>query len=692
MSGGSLQLGYSLSSAPENPIWLDLPVSKKWTTFMTNISELNDKIVIIFIHVSLPFDFSTKISIGEICFSNNKRNTPVSINPLIKTTYKTSSTGVINYVLQWKPVDCTYYNIFENNQLIGHYYQGKNVREKVKNVPILFSTVSTEPQGSFSVVPVNENGPSYLVSTKYSGYSKIALIFTILILVSFILLILFWNKLSKTTKNILLIVILAISLLILLVLWAVRNSNVIYKPLAKIEMWQDCKPHAFNACFDDSRVKCWRWLISMWKKKNWPIKFSFFYNTLWITRDYYVLREWIEMGHEICGHMHQHVCPCATQTYDFATKQWVPFTDQDLANNLIVCANLIRKLYGETDRELLVAWPHGSFPLINDKIPCGADQAGQDCGSPNPHDGVPRALAIKALEDYNTWPNPSIVPPDSNFGGIQKWNTSSWPYNIDPKWGWPYQIEVDPPDVKDPTTICDGYFKDMNSALSLPYGAVIIAGHTFNPTDADGKDVPCSADQASQMSDGPYDGSWCKDKNDCANTFVCPKEIRDITLGCWVNPPGTPIPLYNSDGSLIDPIFPPDKKYELQLPTNPECNQCCDACWDPVPGSCIIKLFDEVTRQKDIYWFATFTEIIQYIYNRQNSLLTFSRMNGKSFEYNLDCAKMYKCDLTLSFGNEKFSAKVDEKLVNVSYDSMTDKYFIKFIPKSNFKHLIKIDF
>ena len=462
-------------------------------------------------------------------------------------------------------------------------------------------------------------------------------------------------------------------------------------------MWQDCKPHAFNACFDDSRVKCWRWLIYMSKQKKWPIKFSFFYNTLWITRDYYLLREWIDMGHEICGHMHEHMCPCATEKVvawgPDGPSEWAPYTDQNLADDLTMCAKLLRKLYNEPDRELIIAWPHGAFPLIDENVPCGKPD-GQDCGAPNPHDGKPRELAIKArannyiaarstmMKNYNTWPNPAILPPTP--GGT--WKQPLWPYNIDPKWGWPYPIEIDPPSVANPDELCKGYESQMNKALSLPNGVLIFAGHTFAPTDADGNDVPCGVESAGQMKNGPYNGSWCKDPDNCNDTFVCPKDIRDITKSCWTNAEGTPLPLYDANGRLSDPVFPPNKNLGMIPPENPECNQCCDACWDPVPGSCLIKLFDEVTANADIYWFATFTEIVQYTYNRQNSKLYPIDKNN----FILECGKMYNCPITLSFGTDDFSATVDGKSVKTFMDPISNKYYIKFIPKSGNKHNIHL--
>ena len=735
MTGGSAKIGYALSGNLNKSQWFELPKSKKWTTFTGKIPENDENIVLLLLQVSLPFDYTTKISVGELSLNNKSVKKQNDFTADISKSFTTTETKVTNYVLSWKPVDCVYYNIFEGSKLIGHYYQGKNPRSRTNDVPIRFSTSSEDSKAKFNVSPVSESSASQMtVSLGTKSRSPLLLVFAILLVIAFVLLLFFWKKLDKTVKYVLVSIIAAVTLVTVIVSAATgpksKTSSSTFKPDSQVEMWQDCKPHAFNACFDDSRVKCWRWLVFMCQKKKWPIKFSFFYNTLWITRDYSTLKEWISMGHEICSHMHDHVCPCALfyvterDTGGNPTK-WAPFTDQMVADNLILSANLLRKLYNEPNRELMVAWPHGAFPLYdkcdqcdpssndyetcksdncNDGIPCGQDSWGENCG-PTPHDGTPRPLVIETLEKYyiaaravnlnlityNTWPNPSIVPPEK--GG--KWNTGSWKYNMDPKWGWPYQIDINPADISHPQELCKQYVQDMRSAVSLPYGAVVVAGHTFNPTEADGKDVPCDWNDAGQMTDGPYDGSWCTDKNDCQNTYACPKEIQDITKACWQNPPGTPLPLYNKDGSLVDPSFPPSKKYELQPPTPEQeknCHQCCDSCWNPVPGSCIIELFDEVSKHGDLFWFATFTEIVQYVYNRQNSSLKFIKNTGNSFEYNLVCGRMYNCDLTLSFGTEKFSAKVDGKSTEVYNDEKIGKYFIKFKPRSDTSHAVVISF
>ena len=738
ITGGSLKFGYVKNSAINDIIWNDLPASKKWTTFVKDIPASKDKIVLLYIQVTLPFDYFSKITLGEICLNNTKTTSLNLIKPAIKSKYTATQSGDTNYILQWKPVDCVYYSILENEKLVGHYYQGKNIREFVKDIPISFSYKSKNENSQFMIRPENENG---LASTKMSlkssdenkFYSGSPLFLGTILVILFLIILLFKNNLSRKLFNTFLVIIGGIALITFIV-YAIKSTtaksippDILTAPNSQVEMWQNCKPHVFNACFDDSRTKCWRWLIYMWKKKNWPIKFSFFYNTLWINRDYYILKEWIDMGHEICSHMHDHICPCMKfqaieHDKDGQVTKWAPVSDQLISDNLILSANLIRKLYGDSQKELVLAWPHGAFPLVdecdkcdpssskyeecknqncNGNLPCGQDNWGQDCG-PTPHDGEPRTQVIKTLEKYyiaargvnlklityNTWPNPSIIPPDSKG----KWNTGLWPYNLDPKWGWPYQIDINPSDISHPEELCKKYLENLRTSISLPYGAVIVAGHTFNPTDAEGKDVPCDWTDANQMTDGPYDGSWCKDKNDCQNTYHCPKEIQDITLACWQNAPDTSLPLYKN-GNLVDPSFPPDKKYSLQAPTPDQlknCHQCCDACWDPVPGSCLIELFDEVSAHADLYWFATFTEIVQYVYNRQNSQLKFISNDGNNFKYSLICDRMYNCELTLSFGENNFKAQVDGISVNVYYSDKAGKYFIKFIPKSNTTHTIII--
>jgi endo-beta-N-acetylglucosaminidase D len=703
---GELSLGYSTLNS-NTIVWKNIPINNNWNEFRFTIPSQENSLSIIWVWVRLSYDTMSKIFLGELAISDKIYNPPSTVQVKIKQSFTTTKTNKTSYILEWNPdMNAVYYNIFNDDKLIGHYYQGRNVRDSVKSLPVKYWTVGTS--NNFKITPEAEYGS--IIKEEKSELKTIILILGIILIVCIVGFILIYkNKVSQKVINILIGVIILIVILVIITNYILLKdktrtikNNINYK----VEMWQDCRSHSFNACFDDSRVKCWKWLVYMHKKKNWPFKFSFFYNTLWITRDYYQLKEWMDLGHEITCHMHTHICACATKQYDWGTQSWRNLSDKEVADNLILCARLIRKLYNDPNKELMMAWPHGAFPLVNPNIPCGDDQAGQDC---NANDGTPRPDVNEALENNfiggrstmvnfnNTWPNPAMIKDSKNR---YKWNL--WNYSISPIWAWPYQIDINPPTLDDPD-LCEGYFKDLDKALSVPYGSVIIAGHTFAPTDSEGNDVPCDWTDASQLKDGPYEGSWCKDPNDCQSTFVCPKEIRDITEGCYTNAVNTPLPLY-TNGVLSDPVFPPNKDLELQTPTgtpsdpnNPhgtgvaECNQCCDACWDPVPGSCLIKLFDNIAQNSDLYWFATYTEILQYTYNRQNSSLEFIKKDKDEYTFNLNCGKMYNCDLSISFSSSKFSAFVDGKKVK-TYLSNSEQFYIKFIPKSNTKHVLKIVF
>lgn len=715
-ANSGLRLGYSTRTWVNEPIYIDIPLTDgdQWETFVTTIPASSKTMVIIWLSVRLPLDFVTKINIGELCVTDKKIDKIEDISFNITHKFVATETSSTSYVLSWKPIkNVEYFNIFMNNNLVGHVYQGIDPRNKI--LPLTYVTHNAPPDASFSVEPSTNHAK--FVKTKLEKLLWLWIVLGVLYAIGLGIVIFFFVKRIRAGKDVklwiaILATLVALPIIVGLILWgrhiAAKHTGALSQAgkLSEysVEYWQHCKPHSFNACFDDSRVKCWSWLIHMWKKKKWPIKFSFFYNTLWLPRDWYTFKDWISLGHEICCHGHDHICACQT---DFG--KGFPDAAQYIADNDAQCAKLIRKLYGDPNRELMLAWPHGAYPLIYDpKIPC----KGQDCG---PNNGTPRPKVIKMLEEtfiaargapyttqVNTWPNPAAL--------TGKYPNEYWPYALSPRWGWPYQIDINPGSDMDIPKLCKQYETDFHKGLAVKNSMMIVAGHDFAPTDSEGRDVPCSWQSASQFTDGPYkDGSWCKNPSDCQNTFVCPKDVSDITKGCWWNPgkaPQLPLPLYiNNDqrNGILAPPLPPPKNLGLQAPPQPgkkptyhgsgavNCNQCCDACWNPVPGSCIINLFDEVTKNKDIFWFATFTEIIQYTNNRQNSQLLFNRSLGTTTYLTLDCKKMYNCDLTISFGGDPLDVvTIDGKNVDVYYSDLVNKYYIKFRPKTNVKHKIKV--
>ena len=718
----SLQVGYTTNTNPV-PVYLTVPVkaSGEWKIFEGQIDSSSQIINTVWIKVTLPVDYETSIKLGELILSDTKAVMPPNPSVSVRDKFVTTETGSMSCVLQWKPVqNVDFYNIFQDGKLIGNLYQG-TLRKDAENTPLSYSVHNANPKSSFRVRSNNKLGslakrtiPWIPGSAEEGAIPWMFIIVAIVYGLAVIGMYLFsWikipNRRYRLTGAIVMVGFLLAPVVIGLIVFLGRGKESRTKGIGskgeervdrkgKIEYWQDAKAHAFNACFDDSRVKCWHWLIYMWKKKKWPIKFSFFYNTLWINRDYYYLRDWIDMGHEVTGHMHDHICPCQAS-----------LSEQLVSDNLTENARLLRMLYNDPNKELMVAWPHGAFPLINPNATC----TGENCG---PNTGTPRKQVIDTLGKTfiaartagpqgtpgvhlgNTWPNPAAL--------TGKYPNSFWKFALSPIWGWPYQIDINPGSDNNPQALCQSYIEQLHESMAIPEGMVIVAGHDFAPTDAQGKDVPCSWASAGQFTDGPYkNGSWCTDPSNCQDTFVCPKEIRDITMGCWTNPPGTPIPLYQSKGSTqlyTPPVWPPPKKFELQPPIagasghgpgTTDCNQCCDACWDPVPGSCLIGLFDEVTKNADLFWFAHFTEIVQYNYNRTNSKLNFINAGGNSTNYSLDCGKMYKCDITLSFGSEKPSSiSLDGKGVNVYYASFYNKYYIKFMPVTNHKYTIVVKY
>lgn len=704
----SMKIGYSTKNITE-PLLFEVPSSQNnfWNCFKLNVPASDDIINCLWLQVNLPFDFFSHILVGEICIVDKIIKIPKNPNINVENIFTTLSTGSTSCTLTWDPIDdVEYYNIFADNILIGQYYQGyqgKNrfsdrIKYKIhgqKNNTI-YNVTSIHNQGPF-VLPKSEKNNillfivylilfilTYIIINKYYGLKTALIACGILGLIIFLYYFFTEPKTDKNSKK-----------------GALENFQ--------IEMWQDCKEHVFNACFDDARVKAWRWLIYQAKKRNWPIKFSFFYNTLWITRDYYVLREWINLGHEISCHLHEHISMC-----DYR------LTDQYVIDQAQLCANLIRKLYNDPNKELMVAWPHGAFPLIDPRCAGWPDPtkltdcpmcswsstSGADCSQckylnqpcdptcqeswgncadgtcdsrtqqGGPMDGIPRTKVIDALSKLfiggrqadsstssyycNTWPNPASLT------GV--YPNSYWQYSLSPIWGFPYQIDASPGSAES--------FKDSyEKATSIKNGMVIFAGHTFNPyDDVTGKVVPCD----STFMNAPSD-------------YVCPKGIQDIALSCYQNTPTSMTTLYvDNDPSkgLSDPTFPPNQNTQLQPPTPEQlanCHQCFDSCWEGASGKSVIDFFDMVTENQDLFWFATYTNILQYMYNRQNSKLSLLSIDDTKTILQLECGKMYNCDLTISLGSNPIKNVVlmpDNKALNL----LTTKdgvNYIKFTPETN---------
>jgi endo-beta-N-acetylglucosaminidase D len=689
-----LSIGYSTSAAPDRPVWATVPAGGSgWQTFATAVPSSSGYMATIWARVVLPRDYDTAIRLGEI----SVLDAPLPVAPpRVATTesasYVTTVTKRRACVLDWAAVaGVEYYNVWADGRLLDQLYHGPGggqVHYKVLDVSPT-ATLSVTPGGS----PVRPAPPAPTADGDSTALMIGGIVSTVVLAGGIAATGASWRKLGVHKKQVGMIVgLVIVPMVAVIVLWIYYSEARAPRPVRalapargaattaalaavgvapRVEMWQGAKPHAFNACFDDAHVKCWKWMVDMSKRKKWPIKFTFFYNTLWVTRDYYMLKDWIALGHEIASHGHDHDCLCDTTNY----------TEQQLVDNWVVCANLIRKLYDQPDRELMTAWPHGAYPLIPDdpksciapESPCpGTNPPNYDCQrNCDPGPGTPRTKILEMLDKYyiggrstqvdliNTWPNPAAL--------TGTYPNPDWALQMSPKWAYPYQIDINPPDDTDPAGLCAGYLRQLDRALAVPNGMVVVAGHDFAPTDAQGNDVPCSWSTIGGLPPPPGQDGWCSDPNDCEKTFVCPESVRDVTEGCYTNPPGTPgplpVPLYQPSGALADPAFPPSRANQLVKPTASatadgdhgpgvvDCNQCCDACWSPVPGSCLIALFDRVTERQDLFWFATYTEILQYMHNRDNVRLEFTRDQQTVTVTVTPTASMLDIPLTLSLGS-----------------------------------------
>ena len=717
----SVAIGYSLGSSPMNARFSKMVTTDgKWRKITLDLGEKDDDIVTICLKVQVH-KLNGRVKIGELSAIDYYKPVFAS-KPKISASHTTTKTKQRSVSLSWKTQkDVEYYRVYEDNTLLGLAYQGFNPRDG----EMVYSLRNLSPNSKLYVVPFSSRGPTF------NAWWSWKIILAVLLLVLSGILI-FWTvrEFRAGSRYMYLGSILVILCVVLFLVTIIYNPKRIpdieeNSRSYSVETWQHCRRHAFNACFDDARVKCWRWLVHWAEKRKWPIKFTFFYNTLWLLRDWNELKKWIGMGYEIAPHGHYHI-----------TASDPTLTEEYISDNIEHCANLLRKLYGNPNKEMIYAYPHGSLPVIGNCAAntnaCLGNESGygspltmkqggiknftgctEQCnlGDPNKSfsvscnngedhcclgqvgetcTGTKRNMILKTMENnfigargtnvvsgIKEWPLPLVKPIDpSTPAPTGYYPTSDWGFPFSPIWEWPYQIDINPGDSSDVSALCNDYKNQLYQSLAVDGSMLIMAGHDFNPTDESGiTNIDCN---------GP-----------------CPPDVAEITKGCYIN--SSNCDDANSDGSLsmyedddaVKRIFKDvdwsRRKNEdtcgLVPPTDStkSCS-CCDACFSPMPGSCLIELFDEVTKNKDSFWFATYTEIVAYVYNRTNSELKFRGKNT----YELVCNKMFQCDITISFSGIS-SARVDGNRVNVMKDNVTGKTYIKFRPKSNRTHIIKVE-
>ena len=345
---GFIDLGISEKDDELTPIWLMNNSSAKPNTWYKHVKKIQTRktSVCIWIKATVGTRPGQQLRLGGIEISQTVRNR-VEINPH-KEVF-TNETGETSARLSWDNIQgMEYYEIYNENDLLGIAYQGTNPRDNTNMVYNLFNLDTVKPR----LVGVPSGVKTSTIIKPVSP--GMIVICSVLIIASAFLLF------STRGKSIFIKILFAgigiISAILLAVHLGTRFQN-FQNPQHAIAHWKDNKSHALNACFDDARVKCWRWLLYEWHKNKWPLKFSFYYNTLWLTRDLDWLRAVVKLGHEIGGHGHQHL-----------TASDGSITEKYISDNIIFCAKLLREqVYQNPKEQLSYAYPHGSLPILASK-------------------------------------------------------------------------------------------------------------------------------------------------------------------------------------------------------------------------------------------------------------------------------------------------------------------------------------
>ena len=348
------ELGISNKGSEMSPRWImnsKGSSSNKWEQGTIDFHNTG-RMACIWLRVTIDTTAGSTLRIGGIQISQIARNT-VIVNPSISSF--TNDKGEMSAKLNWRTIPgIEYYEVRNSNEkLLGIAYQGADPSSNISLAYNVFNLNSGDKPYLVGIPGGVKTGKIF-----YPPSIPVLVICTLFILVAVVLAIysalqpvsgVLANKFVQGT-------VFAIGLISLIVLSVhlgtrLRRSS---QHEYSITHWKGGKPHALNACFDDARVKCWRWLLYEWKKNNWDVRFSFYYNTLWLTRDLDWLRAVVKLGHEIGGHGHEHL-----------TAADGSITEKYISDNIIYCAKLLREqVYQNPHQQLSYAYPHGTLPIL----------------------------------------------------------------------------------------------------------------------------------------------------------------------------------------------------------------------------------------------------------------------------------------------------------------------------------------
>ena len=641
---GWIEVGVSYIGNIMEPSWIlssRISDKNKWVSTVKTISA-TDKwgyIGCIWVKVHIPKDSSSYLRLGAIQISQNQ-SVESRFHPHEESFV--NKMGVRNSKLTWSPKrNIEYYEIYENKKLIGLAYQGAHPRFNHK---MAYNVFNLKKNSQVSIVSIPAN---IRFSTGIKGRVSPGTVALILFVIFLALLSYMYSPIQNLK---ILSSIVAVVMTLTLFMYVIQQSTIQPTIEHRIEHWQDGKAHALNVCFDDARVKCWRWLMYEWHKRKWPIKFSFYYNTLWLARDWDWLQEVIKLGHEIGGHGHDHV------TASDGSK-----SEKLQADNITFCAYLLRKVYDNPNELLTYAYPHGSLPLlaskgqsiidtefqvpddgdcakaggsffhtdfncsdINNQKPiapyktcadechaAGAPEGCKTCGGQGSGGGaVDAPYVVKPFVNalQQNYINARRVDADSDpneFIGVTHWpknqrdidskNTHPevgpfWKtqegFDLDPIWTFPYQIDLN--DSNDSDKVTKKYIEQYEKCMAIPNSMIIMAGHDFNPVDPEtGKDVPCDGGQQGDV----------------------PMSIQKITCACCSNPTSGRCPILKPEWGGAIPLYDSNGKFpEINWKSRPGSDPfteggvpkgVCDLNWDES------KAGDICTQACDACWGAT---------------------------------------------------------------------------------------
>jgi len=115
--------------------------------------------------------------------------------------------------------------------------------------------------------------------------------------------------------------------------------------------------------------------------------------------------------------------------------------------------------------------------------------------------------------------------------------------------------------------------------------------------------------------------------------------------------------------------------------------------WNPSIGTKLLEMFELVHNHKNDIWFAHFVEIVQYLWNKKyTSINLISEIKNQIIFELKSFNVMRNYPITISFSKQININKITVEDVKQTIYTSTDneKYYIKFKPKDNYTHKIKV--